>query len=83
MTARYATLGAGLSIATGRPFAKRFPRTRTRRQTTSVFDGCEKAMLAVAADDSDGDGYPNGAEIDVRTFPGDRNDAPTAIGDGQ
>ena len=42
-----------------------------------------EAMLAVAADDSDGDGYPNGAEIDVRTFPGDRNDAPTAIGDGQ
>lgn len=39
------------------------------------------ALAAIACDDSDGDGYENGVEIHVRTFPGNEKDAPTTIRD--
>ena len=40
------------------------------------------ALVAIACDDSDGDGHANASEIDVLTFPGSENDSPIMIGGG-
>lgn len=52
------------AMARGRP---------TEREQMAAF---VEALRAIETLDSDGDGYPNGAEINARTFPGDSNDHP-------